>query len=209
MTLIEPVTLRQATTLKQATPEDLDAILRLRDEAARWMAAIGSDQWQSAWPTPDQKTEQIAESIKARETWMLWIGDSRAGTVAVDEYSDPALWQPAEQVEPAYYVHRLIIARSHGGKGLGAAILNWCCDWAARNGKQWVRIDVWTTNCRLQEYYLNQQFEHVRTIHSEYPSGALFQRSAGITDAEQLPIMVPKRSLGLGNPAMRQKVRSH
>ena len=190
MSLTEPVTLRCATY------EDLDAVLKFRDEAARWIAATGSDQWQSAWPTPDQKTELIAESIRAQETWMLWIGDSRAGTVAVDEYADPALWTPVERAEPAYYVHRLIIARAYGGKGLGAAILNRCCDCAARNEKRWVRVDVWTTNYRLQEYYLNQQFKHVRTICSEYPSGALFQRPAAIMDAKPLPIMKPSISLG-------------
>jgi GNAT superfamily N-acetyltransferase len=188
--------LTEPATLRSATPADLDAIRQLFDDAARWIAATGSDQWQSAWHTPDQKTELIAESIRARETWMLWVGDSRAGTIAVDEYADPALWTPAEQLEPAYYVHRFIIARSYGGKGLGAAILNWCCDWASRNGKQWIRIDVWTSNRRLQEYYVNQQFRHVRTICSEYPSGALFQRPAAIMDAEQLPIMDTQGSLG-------------
>lgn len=190
MSLIEPV------TLAYATHEDLDAILQLFDEAARWIGATGSDQWQSAWPTPDQKTERVAEGIRARETLMLWIGDSRAGTITVDEYADPALWTPAEQVEPAYYVHRLIVARAYGGKGLGAAILNWCCNWTARNEKQWVRIDVWTSNLRLQEYYLNQEFKRVRTIRSEYPSGALFQRPAAIMDAEELPIMEPNGHLG-------------
>jgi hypothetical protein len=165
--------------------------LQLNRADTCWLAAMGSDQWQSPWPTPDQKTEQIAESIRSQETWMLWIGDSRAGTVAVDEYAAPALWTPAEQMEPAYYVHRFIIARAYGRKDLGAAVLNWCSDRAARNDKKWIRIDVWTTNFRLQEYYLNQQFECVRTIYSEYPSGALFQRPAKVMDADQLPIMEP------------------
>jgi ribosomal protein S18 acetylase RimI-like enzyme len=185
MCLAEPAALRLATS------KDLDRILQLRDEAACWLAAMGSDQWQDSWPTADQKAEKIAESIRSQETWMLWIGDIRAGTVAVDEYAEPALWTPAERTEPAYYVHRFIIARSHGGNGLGAAVLNWCSDLAERNDKKWIRIDVWTTNFRLQEYYLNQQFERVRTIYSEYPSGAVLQRPAKIINADQLPILEP------------------
>ena len=155
-------------------------------------ATTGSNQWQAAWPTPDRKIERIAESIEAQETWMLYVGDSVAGTFALDEYADPALWNPAEQVEPACYLHRFIIARSYGGKGLGAAILDWCCDQAVRNGKEWLRIDVWTTNRPLQKYYTKHRFNHLRTIRSAYPSGALFQRPAAITDAGLLPVMNPR-----------------
>jgi GNAT superfamily N-acetyltransferase len=185
------MSLIKGITLTHAMPEDLDLILQLSDEAARWIRATGSDQWQAPWPTPDRRIERIAESIEAHETRMLWINDNVAGTFAMNEYADPALWTPAEGVEPAYYLHRLIIARAHSGKELGAAILDWCSDWAARNGKEWVRIDVWTTNRRLQEYYVNQRFKHLRTIHSEYPSGALFQRPAAILDTERLPVMEP------------------
>jgi len=153
--------------------DDLDTILRLRDEAARWIAATGSDQWQTAWPTADGQAERIADSIAAGQTWMLRVGDDVAGTVAVDEYANPALWTPAECAEPAFYVHRLIVTRAYGGRGLGAFVLDWWGDRAAETGKRWIRVDVWTTNHRLREYYTGQHFTHVRTIHSDYPSGAL------------------------------------
>jgi hypothetical protein len=40
-------------------------------------------------------------------------------------------------------------------------------------------VDVWTTNERLQHYYLRQGFTHVRTVVLPHnPSGALFQRPA-------------------------------
>jgi GNAT superfamily N-acetyltransferase len=185
MSRVEPITFRHARAY------DLDTILQLRDEATSWIAATGSDQWQTAWPTPDQQVERIADSIEARETWMLYLGDHVAGTIAVDEYSDPALWTPAERAEPAFYVHRLIIARAYGAKGLGAFALNWCCTRAVENGKKWIRIDVWTSNYRLQKYYLDQHFRHVRTIHSGYPSGALFQRPAAVAHAEPLSAAKP------------------
>jgi hypothetical protein len=38
---------------------------------------------------------------------------------------------------------------------------------------------VWTTNERLQHYYLREGFTHVRTVVLAHnPSGALFQRPA-------------------------------
>ena len=40
-------------------------------------------------------------------------------------------------------------------------------------------MDVWTSNERLQHYYLKQGFTYVRTVVLPHnPSGALFQRPA-------------------------------
>jgi hypothetical protein len=50
---------------------------------------------------------------------------------------------------------------------------------AADEGADWLRVDVWTTNERLQHYYLRQGFTYVRTVVLPHnPSGALFQRPA-------------------------------
>jgi hypothetical protein len=46
-------------------------------------------------------------------------------------------------------------------------------------GADRLQVDVWTTNERLQHYYLRQGFSHVRTVVLPHnPSGALFQRPA-------------------------------
>ena len=46
-------------------------------------------------------------------------------------------------------------------------------------GADWLRVDMWTTNERLQHYYLRQGFTYVRTVVLPHnPSGALFQRPA-------------------------------
>lgn len=174
--------------IKPAQPNDLAAILRMRDEAAQWISKTGSSQWQAAWPTPDQQAERITGSIAAGETWMVYDGPNIAGTLAIDEFRDPHLWTTAEAAEPAYYVHRMIVPRSYGGRELGAKMLDWCCDRAARHGKLWIRIDVWTSNTRLQRYYLAHKFRHVRTLDSDYPAGALFQRAAELLPAGDLGI---------------------
>jgi hypothetical protein len=69
--------------------------------------------------------------------------------------------------------------RPGGGQGLGAELLDWAGTRAADKGADWLRVDVWTTNERLQHYYLEQRFTYVRTVVlSHNPSGALFQRPA-------------------------------
>ena len=84
-----------------------------------------------------------------------------------------------ERTEPALYVHKVTVDRAYSGQELGAELLDWAGTKAADEGADWLRVDVWTTNERLQHYYLKQGFTYVRTVVLPHnPSGALFQRPA-------------------------------
>jgi predicted N-acetyltransferase YhbS len=164
--------------IEQATIDDLPAILAMRQEASDWLAKQGINQWAAAWPTPEAQSERILSSIRAGETWMVRDNDgATAATVALDSFSDPKLWTPAEQQQPSMYLHRLIVRRKYSG--LGTDVIEWACKRAGELGNSWVRIDVWTDNVGLHRYYEQRGFQHVRTLDlSDYPSGALFQRKA-------------------------------
>jgi GNAT superfamily N-acetyltransferase len=151
----------------------------MRTEASGWLAERGIDQWRVPWPTQEGMVARIAASIKAGETWVVREkpGGTIAGTVALDTFADPRLWTPHEQQEPALYLHRLIVWRRW--RGLGSRILDWASARAARLGMTWVRVDVWTDNEPLHQYYRHNGFQQVRTLDlNDYPSSALFQRSA-------------------------------
>lgn len=164
--------------VEQATIADLPVILAMRQEASEWLAKRGINQWASAWPNPEAQSERILSSIRAGETWMVQTDDgATAATVALDSFSDPKLWTPSEQAEPAMYLHRLIVRRKYAG--LGDDVIDWACRRAGQLGNHWVRIDVWTDNIGLHRYYEDRGFKHVRTLDQlDYPSGALFQRPA-------------------------------
>lgn len=158
-----------------ATRAHLATIVAMRDEASTWLAERGIDQWRKPWPDHDAMADRIAASIDAKETWMVHQDSEVIATVAIDRYADPDLWTSAERAEPACYLHRLIVRRSHAG--IGAAILDWAEHRAAQEHARWIRIDVWADNPGLQEYYRRHRFGYVRTSGlADYPSGALFQR---------------------------------
>jgi GNAT superfamily N-acetyltransferase len=163
-----------------AAPEDLNLLIAFRDEAARWLAARGIDQWREPYPTEDLMEEGMLRSIRAGETFIVWDDDGTpAATITVDRWANPDLWTPEEAAEPALYAHKLTVARDYAGQGLGAELLDWAGTRAAVGDARWLRVDVWTTNPKLQQYYLELGFRHVRTVvlwHN--PSGALFQRPA-------------------------------
>jgi GNAT superfamily N-acetyltransferase len=94
-----------------------------------------------------------------RRSWQLRLGSRRAAaTIAINRWAKPELWTEQERAEPALYAHKVTVDRAYSGEGLGAELLDWAGTKAADEGADWLRVDVWTTNERLQHYYLRQGF---------------------------------------------------
>lgn len=168
--------------IRRAVATDLSTLLHLRDEASEWLSQKGSDQWSEAWPDPDTMVSTIQRSIRDGHTWCIEDESAETvATIAMDRHTFHGLWTEAEEAEPAVYIHRLIVRRNSAGCGIGAQLLDWAGTKAAKAGVRWIRVDVWTTNLELQQYYVWHGFEHVRTVvRNDYPSGALLQRRAEV-----------------------------
>lgn len=171
--------------IRLATPDDLAEIFRLIDSSAAWLRQQkNTDQWTRPWPNRSDRDARIVQGITDGLTWMLADSDGALiGTVTCREHGNEKLWTPAEMAERAAYVSRLIVRRDHAGLGIGVALIHWAAARAVDEwGAAWIRVDVWTTNTALHQYYKNQGFEHMRTLDFadpwEYPSAALFQKSA-------------------------------
>jgi GNAT superfamily N-acetyltransferase len=161
----------------------MTAILDLIAWSAKWLQECkNTDQWARPWPDEAARDARVAHGI---EDGLTWIVEDRmggqVGTVTYRDQGNPRLWTGAELGEPAVYVSRLIVAREHAGRHIGASLL----DWAGRRGTarwnaRWIRVDVWTTNLALHSYYTLNGFAHLRTLQFqdnwEYPSAALFQK---------------------------------
>ena len=175
--------------IRPAVPGDIPGILGLIGSAATWLERYkDTDQWKRPWPTEDERNGRIARGIDRGATWMVEEDGALAATITYRDKGNPKLWTSAERSEPAVYVSRLIVSREQAGRQLGAAMI----DWAGLRGKQWaraaesIRVDVWTTNHALHDYYKGQGFEHLRTLQFsdpwEYPSAALFQKPIAAID---------------------------
>ena len=172
-------------SIRPAELDDMPAILRLIGSSAAWLQEYKqTDQWAKPWPNRDERDARVAQGIMDHLTFMVQDGaGTPIGTVTCREHGNDMLWTEAELAEPAAYVSRLIVSRDHAGQGIGAALLHWAGARAVDNwGAHWVRVDVWTTNTALHQYYKDQGFEHMRTLDFpdpwQYPSAALFQKPA-------------------------------
>jgi hypothetical protein len=181
---------REVFRIRPAGIADMPSIIALINESAQWLQTVKkSDQWEKPWPDEDGRDQRIRRGIKLDRTWMVESDGELVGTVSCGRGGNKKLWKQRERNQPAVYVSRLVVSRRHSGKAIGASLV----DWAGQRGAQiwgalWIRIDVWTTNKALQDYYLSQGFAHVRTYNFddpwEYPSAALFQKpTANISSA--------------------------
>ncbi|MGI5511912.1 GNAT family N-acetyltransferase [Streptomyces sp. CA-106131] len=142
-----------------ATPADLDQLLAFRVEAATWISKLGSDQWSRSYPA-----ERLLATIEGGTVFMLRDGGRTAGTITLTPEAEEGLWSDEELAEPSIFVNKLTISRDYARQNLGGRLLDWAGERAYRAGAQWLRLDAWTTNERLQRYYLDQGFQYVRTI---------------------------------------------
>jgi protein-tyrosine phosphatase len=142
----------------EAADSDIDALLNLRDDAARWLLARGIDQWQPG------EIPYSWERGGDYFVFVLWRGEERVGTVTI-LWDDPVIW--GEQPVPAGYVHNLIVARPFGGQGVGLGLLQWAEDYVAQSGRSLARLDCGARSRKLRDLYESVGYRWVQDQH--YP----------------------------------------
>ncbi|MFF7359953.1 GNAT family N-acetyltransferase [Streptomyces sp. NPDC008125] len=179
-----------------AQPDDVAKLLAFREEAARWLTTLGSDQWQRPYPA-----ERLLATIEAGTVFMVMDGSTTAATITLTPEAEDGLWSESELAEPSMFINKLTVSRSYAGRDVGGRLLDWAGARAHAAGAVWLRLDAWTANEGLQQYYLRHGFRHVRTVTGggavnggPRVSGWLAQRPAvpsdhGFTDATASPVL--------------------
>ena len=85
-------------------------------------------------------------------------------------------WWPADEAN-ALYLAGMVVARAAHGRGLGAAILEWCVAAGHRQGKAALRLDCHAGNAWLCAWYEAHGFARRGQVeqHPDY-AGALYER---------------------------------
>jgi acetyltransferase (GNAT) family protein len=161
--------------MHQALHSDLNAVMALLDARIRWLRAKGSDQWS----TGSTFRTRLTNNIEQGETWLLKDDNESIATITLSTLGDPDFWSPDELRERAIYVGKMASKIERNGEGIGALMIRWTQDYAAKLGLDVVRWDAWRTNPQLQEYYRSIGAHHIRTVDvADRWSGALFEMPA-------------------------------
>ena len=176
--------------LRRATPGDFEAVRGLLREASRWLGTRNTDQWAVPWPDENGRNTNIKRAIRAGRTWIVLHDKSQPAATLTASPNHHGIWPEADGREPAVYVRRITVSRRFAGKGLGSQLLDWAGLRASGEyGARWVRVDVWTTNEKLHEYYLAQGFkERGRCPIPNYPSAVLFQKPVDEIEFPAIPL---------------------
>jgi GNAT superfamily N-acetyltransferase len=169
--------------ITRALPGDIDTIMSRRRQRVAWLAQLGQDQWSNPMPRT-----AVAATVMAGQTWIVRDGEHPVSTITLAAWPDTddlwkpdqdpeALWLSADDPADALYAAKMIVPREHAGHHLGAHMLDWAGGRAFDAGVTWLRLDAWTTNSHLHDYYRDRGFQHIRTVRSRI-SGACFQRPA-------------------------------
>jgi GNAT superfamily N-acetyltransferase len=190
--------------VRRADAKDLSTILDMINEASAWLRTKETDQWAQPWPTEAARDARVRRGLRSGDTWLVERHGTPIATVTSRRHGNQALWTHHEQLEPAVYLSRLIVIREAAGLGIGAALIDWAAQRAVRDwSAQWVRIDVWTTNDALHNYYEERGFRFCRVgpfDREAYPSAALFQKptselnQAAAARFTESPLLVSRRT---------------
>ena len=103
---------------------------------SEWLVASGRALWD-----PDELSHaDIAKRAHAGEL-VLAFDDGRPIACMYLQDTDAPYWPEARDSE-ALYVHRLAVCRSHGGRGISQAMLDWAATEARRIGRPFIRLDT-------------------------------------------------------------------
>ncbi|MFI6607799.1 GNAT family N-acetyltransferase [Streptomyces sp. NPDC050507] len=141
--------------VRPADDGDLAAVVRLRDDAARWMLARGvTGQWR-----PGELSDDHFRRVM--ETGEVWLAEAAGRVVGAWElwWEDEEAWGP--QSSTAGYVHRLMVDHSRVPSGTGRQLLSRAERRVAESGRLLVRLDCLAGNARLKAYYLDAGYQVV------------------------------------------------
>jgi ribosomal protein S18 acetylase RimI-like enzyme len=167
----------------RATTGDTGTIRAMISDAKQRLRTLGTDQWSTDWRDSHNRNrdDRIVHSVFERKTWLAVVIVSGqvvpVATVTIDESPNPLVWpEPDLAAEPAIYLNRAVTARGFSGLHIGTALIDWVAQRGGRHGARHVRIDVWTTNSGLQEYYEKRGFASCGLVPDlDYPSRARYQ----------------------------------
>ncbi len=158
-------------TLQQAQPEELNLVMDILEDAARWLDSRGIKQW--PFPLPESEWRAMARHISTGEVYLARRPDGRAVGTLRFKWSDPKLWHDESGV--AGYVHDFAIHDTVRGCGIGAAMLEWAKAHVHARGKEFLRLDCLADNAALNRYYLNVGLQYRGRVQDGNYAASLFE----------------------------------
>ncbi len=162
--------------VREAPTADLDAVLSILEDAARWMVRQRIEGW-----TPGSfSRRRIAEIIGCSEMYLALLAGQAVGTFAL-QWSDEEIWRRVP--DNAGYIHGLAAHRDFADMGVGRELLSWTENRVSRSGKNYLRLDCEAENDALNAYYMRAGSIHKGWTVVRGLEVSLYEKRVGVSGA--------------------------
>lgn len=159
--------------IRKSTPNDLNALMPIFDEARGTIAKLGIDQWQDGYPS----RPVIAEDIALGRSYAVELDGTVCGAfvlvddgeITYDEIYD-GHWLTGDESQDYVAIHRVAVSVARRGSGISTAMIDYAADYAGALGRASLRIDTHEGNVVMRRMLEKHGFTHCGTIYLQ--SGA-------------------------------------
>jgi GNAT superfamily N-acetyltransferase len=134
-------------SIHQAVPQDLDTVLDILREAARWL----EDKGIGLWRDNELSAERIGADVHSGLYFLAECDSEPAGVIRY-QLEDQLFWPDLSQEDSAF-VHRLAVKRRFAGGDVSSALLLWAIARTHALGRRYLRLDCEASRPRLREIY--------------------------------------------------------
>lgn len=139
----------------QSTPQDIDTLFQLYDEATAYMRQVGKKVWLGF------ERAMVEQEIAEGRQFKIVEG-AEVVCVFVITWNDPLIWKEKD-ADPSIYIHRIATRAAYRGNGYVKHIVAWVQAYAREHGRKFVRMDTGAGNERLNNYYVGCGFRYLGT----------------------------------------------
>lgn len=145
--------LDEQTTVRRASLDDFDTVLRVVHDATRRVQELGFPQWRLYLTEPGiRSVRDRVVSAHGEEVMLVERAGQAIGTFSV-EWRDEEYWAERGSDGRAGYTHMLAVHRDAKGDRLGEAMMAWIERYIAARGREFSRLDCWAGSPFLGRYY--------------------------------------------------------
>ena len=149
--------------ITNSTPEDINAIFNLYDDAVEFQKTVFNKQWQGF------ERSLVETEISENRQWKIVTDDGIACIFAIT-FNDPLIWNEKDK-DPAIYIHRIVTNPQFRGGAYVKEIVKWARQYAKSINKKYIRMDTWGDNEKLRNYYVSCGFKYLGLTHMKNTKG--------------------------------------
>lgn len=154
-------------TITNTTLDDFERVIWLFDQV---MVLQGNNGYK-VWEAIDK--ESLLAEIKNKQQFKI-VEASEILCLFSIQLNDPFIWREKDKND-ALYLHRIAVNPNFKGKKTFQKVLAWALQFANQNNLKFIRMDTWSDNYKLIDYYKSFGFQFIENYKTSSDSSLPLQ----------------------------------